>query len=188
MWKRYVAAVVVSFIPIANLIPVETIFILLAHYREKKVVKAFNRALEESRDAFKKSDYGEVDRQMVAHGAAYAGEYAKSKMRPSSTSYKNDRERNAEEELRDPNGGMTGTRSTSYRDVGGAPRPQEPRGERNTGYGGAVRDTGMETLGDEKNADELAPRSNDYADTGGDIPDISNNEDFFNKKDGNEFS
>ncbi len=39
----------VEFIPIVKIIPANTIFILLAHYREKKIVKLFNLALEEMR-------------------------------------------------------------------------------------------------------------------------------------------
>ncbi|MEN9920275.1 MAG: hypothetical protein RL538_168 [Candidatus Parcubacteria bacterium] len=51
LWKRYVIALVVELIPLVNIVPTTTIFILLAHYREKKIVKAINLALEQLRKA-----------------------------------------------------------------------------------------------------------------------------------------
>lgn len=47
LWKRYVAAIIIEFIPFLKLAPTMTIFIIMAHRRETKVVKAINFALEE---------------------------------------------------------------------------------------------------------------------------------------------
>mgnify|MGYP003385912346 CR=1 FL=1 len=47
LWKRYIAAIIIEFIPFLKLAPTMTIFIIMAHRRETKVVKAINFALEE---------------------------------------------------------------------------------------------------------------------------------------------
>lgn len=51
LWLRYIVAIIIEFIPWINIVPTNTIFILMAHYREKKMVKLFNLALEELRGA-----------------------------------------------------------------------------------------------------------------------------------------
>lgn len=51
LWKRYIAVLIIELIPFAGLIPANTIFILMAHKRETKVVKAINLALEELKKA-----------------------------------------------------------------------------------------------------------------------------------------
>jgi hypothetical protein len=47
LWKRYVFAMIVEFVPFLKLAPTMTIFIIMTHRRETKVVKAINFALEE---------------------------------------------------------------------------------------------------------------------------------------------
>ncbi|MFZ2253154.1 MAG: hypothetical protein WAW13_03205 [Minisyncoccia bacterium] len=44
---RYSITIAIEFIPGVNIIPTTTIFILMAHYRETKIVKLLNLALEE---------------------------------------------------------------------------------------------------------------------------------------------
>lgn len=44
---RYGITIAIEFIPGVNIIPTTTIFILMAHYRETKIVKLLNLALEE---------------------------------------------------------------------------------------------------------------------------------------------
>ncbi|MEK7176962.1 MAG: hypothetical protein AAB719_01540 [Patescibacteria group bacterium] len=51
LWIRYALAMCIELIPGLNLIPANTIFILMVHYREKKIVKLFNLALEEMKKA-----------------------------------------------------------------------------------------------------------------------------------------
>lgn len=47
LWKRYILVVIIELLPGFKLIPTTTIFILMAHYREVKLVKLLNLALEE---------------------------------------------------------------------------------------------------------------------------------------------
>jgi hypothetical protein len=47
LWKRYIVATLIEFTPLGGIIPANTIFVLMAHYREKKLVKAANLVLEE---------------------------------------------------------------------------------------------------------------------------------------------
>lgn len=47
LWKRYIAAIIIEFIPFLKIAPVMTIFVIMAHRRETKVVRAINFALEE---------------------------------------------------------------------------------------------------------------------------------------------
>ncbi len=51
LWSRYVAVIILEFIPFFKIIPTTTIFIYMAHKRETKLVKLFNLALEELRGA-----------------------------------------------------------------------------------------------------------------------------------------
>lgn len=51
LWVRYLAVVVIELFPLFKIVPATTIFILMAHYREKKLVKLFDLALEEFRRA-----------------------------------------------------------------------------------------------------------------------------------------
>ena len=44
--RRYIAAFVIGIIPGLNILPEATILVLLIHYREKKVVQEFYKALE----------------------------------------------------------------------------------------------------------------------------------------------
>jgi hypothetical protein len=46
IWRRFAIVFLVELIPIVKIIPANTIFILLAHFRETKIVKVFNFALE----------------------------------------------------------------------------------------------------------------------------------------------
>jgi hypothetical protein len=46
LWVRYALAVFIEFIPFVKLIPATTILVLMAHFREPKVVQALNGALE----------------------------------------------------------------------------------------------------------------------------------------------
>lgn len=47
LWIRYVATILIEFIPGIKLVPTNTIFIFMAYKKEAKIVKLFNRALEE---------------------------------------------------------------------------------------------------------------------------------------------
>jgi hypothetical protein len=47
LWKRYVAAIIIEFIPFLKIAPTMAIFVIMAHRRETKVVRAINFALEE---------------------------------------------------------------------------------------------------------------------------------------------
>ena len=47
LWKRYILMLIIEFVPFLKLAPTMTIFIIMAHRRETKVVKAINFALEE---------------------------------------------------------------------------------------------------------------------------------------------
>lgn len=49
LWLRYVIAIFIEFIPWLNIVPATTVFIIMAHYRNKKIVRLFNLALEELR-------------------------------------------------------------------------------------------------------------------------------------------
>jgi hypothetical protein len=51
LWKRYILTILIEFIPFCKIIPATTIFVLMAHYRETKIVKTMNQALEELKDA-----------------------------------------------------------------------------------------------------------------------------------------
>jgi len=51
LWIRYIAAIILEFVPFFQIVPATTIFILMAHYKEKKIVRLFNLALEELRHA-----------------------------------------------------------------------------------------------------------------------------------------
>lgn len=51
LWVRYAATIILEFIPFLNMIPAATIFILMAHYHETKLVRLFDRALEEFKNA-----------------------------------------------------------------------------------------------------------------------------------------
>ncbi len=46
MWTRYIAVVLIEFIPLVNIVPAYTIFILMAHNKENKIVQLFNDSLE----------------------------------------------------------------------------------------------------------------------------------------------
>lgn len=46
LWKRYFLTIIVEFIPGFQLVPATTIFVLMAHHKENKVVKLFNRMLD----------------------------------------------------------------------------------------------------------------------------------------------
>jgi hypothetical protein len=48
---RYGITIIIEFIPGVNIIPTTTIFILMAHYRETKIVKLMNLALEKMHSA-----------------------------------------------------------------------------------------------------------------------------------------
>ncbi len=49
IWIRCVATILLEFIPFFKMVPATTIFILMAHFHEKKIVRLFNVALEELR-------------------------------------------------------------------------------------------------------------------------------------------
>ncbi len=49
LWIRYVFAILIEFLPFFKIIPATTILVLMAHYRETKIVMFFNAALEEFR-------------------------------------------------------------------------------------------------------------------------------------------
>lgn len=49
LWTKYVFAIAIEFIPFLKIIPTTTIFVLLAHYDETKVVKLINASLERLR-------------------------------------------------------------------------------------------------------------------------------------------
>lgn len=51
LWMRYVVAIIVEMIPFFQIIPATTIFVLMVHYKETKIVKLFDLALEELRRA-----------------------------------------------------------------------------------------------------------------------------------------
>jgi peptidoglycan biosynthesis protein MviN/MurJ (putative lipid II flippase) len=51
LWARYVLVMVIECIPLFKIIPATTILILMAHNKEKKIVKLFNAALDELRRA-----------------------------------------------------------------------------------------------------------------------------------------
>ncbi len=51
LWTRYIFAVLIEFLPFMKMIPATTIFILMAHNKEKKIVKLLNFALEAFHDA-----------------------------------------------------------------------------------------------------------------------------------------
>jgi hypothetical protein len=46
LWKRFFLMLSVELIPFLNIMPSNVIFVLMAHYKEKKIVKLFNEALE----------------------------------------------------------------------------------------------------------------------------------------------
>jgi len=46
IWRRLGLAIAIEIIPVAQLIPASTILVLMAHYKEVKVVRLFNLALE----------------------------------------------------------------------------------------------------------------------------------------------
>lgn len=45
-WNRYMLAFIIEFIPGLKIVPATTILVLMAHYRELKLVKLLNGALE----------------------------------------------------------------------------------------------------------------------------------------------
>jgi hypothetical protein len=47
VWKRYILTIILEFIPFIKIIPVTTIFVFMVHYKETKLVKIANQALEE---------------------------------------------------------------------------------------------------------------------------------------------
>lgn len=49
LWNRYILTMIVEFIPGFQLVPATTIFVLMAHHKESKAVKMFNRMLEKLR-------------------------------------------------------------------------------------------------------------------------------------------
>lgn len=51
LWIRYILAMCIELVPGLNVVPANTIFVLMVHYREKKIVKLFNLALEEMKKA-----------------------------------------------------------------------------------------------------------------------------------------
>jgi len=51
LWTRYILAMAIEFTPFGKMIPATTILILMAHYREKKIVILLNGALEQLRKA-----------------------------------------------------------------------------------------------------------------------------------------
>ncbi|TSC86998.1 MAG: hypothetical protein G01um10148_103 [Parcubacteria group bacterium Gr01-1014_8] len=55
LWTRYVATILLEFIPFLKMVPAATIFVLMAHHHEKKSVKLFNAALEAFRDGLFKA-------------------------------------------------------------------------------------------------------------------------------------
>ncbi len=50
-WKRFIFEVIIEIIPFAQIIPATTILVLMTHYRETKIVKLLNGALEEIHEA-----------------------------------------------------------------------------------------------------------------------------------------
>lgn len=46
LWMRFFIMLGLELIPFVNMIPANTIFVLMAHYKEKKIVKLFDEALE----------------------------------------------------------------------------------------------------------------------------------------------
>ncbi|MDQ1299700.1 MAG: hypothetical protein QG636_368 [Patescibacteria group bacterium] len=46
LWKRFFLMISVELIPFLNIMPTNVIYVLMVHYREKKIVKLFNEALE----------------------------------------------------------------------------------------------------------------------------------------------
>lgn len=46
LWMLFFGTMVIEFIPFVQMIPANTIFVLMAHYKEKKIVKLFDAALE----------------------------------------------------------------------------------------------------------------------------------------------
>lgn len=46
LWIRFFMMAVIEFIPFVQMVPANTIFVLMAHYKETKIVKLFNQALE----------------------------------------------------------------------------------------------------------------------------------------------
>ncbi len=46
LWKRFFLMLSIELIPFLNIMPTNVIFVLMAHYREAKIVKLFNEALE----------------------------------------------------------------------------------------------------------------------------------------------
>lgn len=49
LWNRYMLTVIIECLPLLSIVPASTIFVLMAHYRETKIVQLFNTALEEFR-------------------------------------------------------------------------------------------------------------------------------------------
>jgi hypothetical protein len=49
LWMRYVMSLAIEFLPVGNIIPANTIFVLMAHYSETKAVKLANEAFERLR-------------------------------------------------------------------------------------------------------------------------------------------
>lgn len=51
LWIRLGLVALIEMLPVIQLIPANTIFILMVHYKEKKIVRLFNLALEKMHDA-----------------------------------------------------------------------------------------------------------------------------------------
>lgn len=47
LWKKYIIAIVIEFIPFMKIIPATTILVFMAHYKEVELVKLANQGLEE---------------------------------------------------------------------------------------------------------------------------------------------
>lgn len=65
LWVRYVIAMLIEYIPFISIIPANTILILMAHFREKKIVIIFNKILENLHG--KKLDFNEILPQSEAY-------------------------------------------------------------------------------------------------------------------------
>ncbi len=51
LWRRYIVAMCIEFLPFGKMIPATTIFVLMAYHHEKKIVKLFDSALEKLHSA-----------------------------------------------------------------------------------------------------------------------------------------
>lgn len=46
LWVRYIIAIAIEFIPVLKIVPATTILVLMAHFRETKIVRAFDASLQ----------------------------------------------------------------------------------------------------------------------------------------------